>query len=102
MRIQEHPILDIPKINRYVTIYVNGKAVQAIEGETIASALLAADIRVFRKTPKLHKPRGIFCAIGRCTDCALTVNGVANVRSCVTKVQDGMIVEIQNGLGRWE
>lgn len=102
MRIEKHPILDIPKHKKTVTIYVDGKEVEGIEGECIASALLAAGIRTFRRTPRFHRPRGIFCAIGRCTDCALTVDGVPNVRSCVTRVRQGMRIEIQDGLGKRE
>lgn len=102
MRIERHPILDIPENREKVTIYVNGEPIEAVKGEVVAAALLAAGYKIFRKTPKYHRPRGIFCAIGRCTDCALTINGVPNVRSCVTPVEDGMQIMIQNGLGTWE
>ena len=102
MRIERHPILDIPENREKVTIYVNGEPIEAVEGEVVAAALLAAGYKTFRKTPKYHRPRGIFCAIGRCTDCALTINGVPNVRSCVTPVEDGMQIMIQDGLGTWE
>ena len=101
MRIKQHPILDIPEQTESVTIYVNERPVEALAGETVAAALLSAGIRAFRKTPREHKPRGIFCGIGRCTDCALTINGVPNVRSCITRVAEGMRVEIQDGLGEW-
>ena len=97
MRIMEHPILPIPKKNK-VTIYYNGKALPALEGEPVASALMAAGIRSMRTTPKLHEPRGIFCAIGRCTDCMMIVDGIPNTRTCVTMVYDGMRVERQDGL----
>lgn len=102
MRIERHPILDIPENREKVTIYVNGEPIEAVKGEVVAAALLAAGNKTFRKTPKYHRPRGIFCAIGRCTDCALTINGVPNVRSCVTPVEDGMQIMIQDGLGTWE
>lgn len=102
MRIERHPILDIPENREKVTIYVNGEPIEAVKGEVVGAALLAAGYKTFRKTPKYHRPRGIFCAIGRCTDCALTINGVPNVRSCVTPVEDGMQIMIQDGLGTWE
>ena len=102
MRIERHPILDIPGNREKVTIYVNGEPIEAVKGEVVVAALLAAGYKTFRKTPKYHRPRGIFCAIGRCTDCALTINGVPNVRSCVTPVEDGMQIMIQDGLGTWE
>ena len=73
----------------------------AIEGEPIAAVLTEAGVRVFRHTAREDHPRGIFCAIGRCTDCAMTVNGVPGVRTCITRVEEGMRVETQHGLGKW-
>jgi predicted molibdopterin-dependent oxidoreductase YjgC len=64
----------------------------------IAAALLAAGIRVHRYTTKRREPRGIFCGIGQCTDCVMVVNGVPNVRTCVTQVEKGMVIETQRGL----
>jgi predicted molibdopterin-dependent oxidoreductase YjgC len=89
------------KCDNLVTITVDGKEIKALKGEMIASALVAAGIKVFRYTAKKHEPRGVFCAIGRCTDCVMEVNGVSNVRTCVTPVEDKMQIETQNGLGVW-
>lgn len=73
--------------------------VEAIEGEPIAAALLAAGKMVFRYTHKLREARGVFCAIGRCTDCMMIVDGTPNVRTCVTPAKDGMRIETQHGRG---
>jgi predicted molibdopterin-dependent oxidoreductase YjgC len=72
---------------------LNGKEMQAFEGEPIAAALMANGIRVFRKTRKRGEPRGVFCAIGRCTDCIMTVDGVPNVRTCMVLVKEGMQIK---------
>lgn len=85
-----------------VSIWVDGKRYTAYEGEMIAAALLANGIKVFRYTRKRNKPRGLFCAIGRCTDCVMIVDGVPNVRTCITPVKEGMKIETQIGLGNWE
>ena len=61
-----------------------------------------AGIRSFRTTPKHKEKRGIFCAIGRCTDCMMIVDGIPNTRTCVTPVRDGMHVKTQEGLGSFE
>lgn len=99
MRITNHPVLgDNEKPN--VTITVDGVEIEAIKGEPIAAALLAAGIKTFRHTHKNNEPRGIFCGIGRCTDCAMIVNGAPNVRTCVKPVEDKMVVESQKGLGK--
>jgi len=102
MRVLEHPILGEAKLGRKVTIEVDGEPMEAYEGEPIAAALMAAGYRVLRHTVKRQDPRGVFCAIGRCTDCAMTVDGRPNVRTCVTPVRDGMVIQTQEGLGTWE
>ncbi len=102
MRIKDHPVLGKDDRGCQVQISVNGQIIHAIEGEPIAAALLAVGIRVFRRTPKYGTPRGVFCAIGRCTDCIMTVDGTPNVRTCVTPVRDGMIVDTQEGHGTWK
>ncbi len=76
---------------RAVRLMVNGQALLAYEGETIAAALLAAGRRTFRHTVPGGHPRGVFCGIGVCFDCLVTVDG-SQIRACVTPVQDGMQV----------
>jgi sarcosine oxidase subunit alpha len=67
--------------------------VQAFEGESISGVMLAMGRRVFRHTTKSQQPRSIFCGIGVCYDCVVTVNGTPNVRACLTMVEDGMKIE---------
>ncbi len=102
MRILHHPILGDAPPARSVTILVDGRPIEALEGEMIASALTAAGIKRLRTTAKGQDPRGIFCAIGRCTDCVMEVNGRPNVRTCITPVAEGMKVNTQVGLGVWK
>lgn len=102
MRVVQHPILDKLDTSRPVTIYFNDHPIEALEGEPIASALINAGIVAFRTTAKKHEPRGIFCAIGRCTDCMMIVDGIPNTRTCVTPVRDGMRVRMQEGLGAFD
>ncbi len=99
MRVIEHPILETLDVSNTVTIYFDGKPIEALMGEPISAALVNAGVVAFRKTHKTGEPRGIFCAIGRCTDCMMIVNGIPNTRTCVTAVHEGMRVETQNGLG---
>lgn len=98
MRISEHPILGEPKKGRLVAFTYDGKQLEGYEGEPIAAALKAAGVMVHRYTQKQHKPRGIFCAIGRCTDCVMVVNGKPNIRTCVTPLEEGMAVQTQYGV----
>ncbi|MCM8818216.1 MAG: (2Fe-2S)-binding protein [Candidatus Omnitrophica bacterium] len=102
LRIYKHPILgDMPE-KKKIYIYFNEKKLTAYEGEMIAAVLYANGIRKLRKTERFKKPRGIFCAIGRCTDCVMTVDGIPNVRTCITPVKNGMKIEFQVGLGKWK
>ncbi len=81
-----------------VSFNFDGRELDAIDGEPIAVALLAAGVRVFRTTPAGH-PRGGFCFVGRCADCLMVVDGVPNTRACQTAIRAGMRVETQQGLG---
>lgn len=101
MRIENHPILGKLEERRRITFECEGKTISAFEGEPVAAALLAAGMKVFRFTEKFQEPRGVSCALGRCTDCVMVVNGIPNTRTCVTAVEPGMKVEIQDGLGTW-
>lgn len=98
IRIETHPILGTIEKGKLVTFTYNGTEVTGYEGEPIAAALKAAGLMVHRYTIKEHKPRGVFCAIGRCTDCVMVVDGKANVRTCVTPLVAGMKVETQYGV----
>jgi predicted molibdopterin-dependent oxidoreductase YjgC len=98
MRIDKHPILDFHKEKKLVFTF-NGEKIEGYEGETIAAALHAAGVKVLGKSLFLHRPRGFYCAIGNCSSCLMTVNGIANVKTCVTDLEEGMIVEIQEGKG---
>ncbi len=77
---------------RAISITVDGFPVEAYEGETVAGALLASGRRAWRQT-RHGKSRGLYCGIGLCFDCLVTVNGTAGVRACLTPVAAGMVVE---------
>lgn len=101
MRVEEHPILEVENEKKLVKIFVDDKPIMAVEGEPILAALLANNIRINRYTAKKNSPRGLFCGIGRCTDCVMVVNGQPNTRTCVTLVEENMQVETQKGLGEY-
>jgi predicted molibdopterin-dependent oxidoreductase YjgC len=76
-----------------ISFFFNGSKVTATDGQSIAAALLAHDIRTLRKTRFGNSERSLFCGIGVCFDCVVIVDGVANQRSCLITVRDGMKVE---------
>jgi hypothetical protein len=76
--------------------------VSAEVGHTVAAALLADGRRSWRRTRGGGEPRGVFCGIGVCFDCLVTVNGVPDRRACLTEVHPGDVVTTQIGAGRAE
>lgn len=75
-----------------LTITVDGQPVPARQGQTVAVALLAHGRRVLRHTRHGGKPRGLFCAMGVCFDCVMTIDGKPGTRACMTRVAAGMQV----------
>jgi len=67
----------------------DGEPVTGRPGATVGAALLAAGIRTLRATRRHGRPRGLFCGIGVCFDCLVSVNGETPVRACLTPVAPG-------------
>ncbi|TDH63401.1 FAD-dependent oxidoreductase [Dankookia rubra] len=84
-----HP--DIPRAAEPVCLTFDGTDVEALSGETLAAALSAAGFLAFRRTEK-GTPRGLYCGMGACFDCIVTVDGKVNQRACLVKARDGMVV----------
>lgn len=75
-----------------IAIEFDGHPVEAHPGETVATALLAAGISTMRRTSS-GAPRGPFCHIGVCFECAVTIDGAPLTRACMVAVRPGMRVE---------
>jgi len=99
VRIDQHPVLGTFEKGPRVQFTFDGKTMEGFEGEPIAIALRANGVLIHRYTIKRQEPRGMFCAIGRCTDCIMVVDGLPNVRTCITPLRSGMRVETQRGKG---
>jgi sarcosine oxidase subunit alpha len=77
----------------------DGRPVRGYAGDTIGSALYASGRRVFSRSFKYHRPRGLLCCAGHCPNCLVTVDGAPNVRACVEPLRAGADVRGQNVLG---
>lgn len=99
MRIKKHPILNFEE-KQEIHFTFNDQPLTGYEGDTVASALLAAGIKIFSHSPRLKRPRGLYCAIGNCSSCQMTVDGIPNVKTCITVLKEGMRVETQKDRGR--
>lgn len=96
-------VVSLPRVERgqQITVSIDGQPVLAYAGESVAAVLLAQGIRSFRHTAKTGEGRGIFCGIGICYDCLVTVDGVANLRACLTSVAADCAIETRSGAG-WQ
>ena len=71
-----------------------GERLTGRRGESLAAALTAAGIRALRLTRR-EESRGMFCGMGVCQECLVEVDGVANQRACMTKLERPVTVRRQ-------
>jgi sarcosine oxidase subunit alpha len=101
LRLEQQPNERIDR-GREVVFTYRGRPVKAFEGDTFGSALYAAGQRVFSRSFKYHRPRGLLCCSGSCPNCMMTMDGVPNVRVCAEPVRQGVDIEPQNVWGSLE
>lgn len=77
-----------------VTVHLDGETHRVDPGMSVAAALAAGGRASFSRDAA-GRPRGLFCGMGVCHDCLVTIDGRTSQRACMTKVQDGMRVERQ-------
>ena len=80
-----------------VTILIEGDPVEVAAGDTVAAAVLGADLGFVRTTPVSAAPRAPYCLMGVCFDCLMEIDGVPNRQACMIRVQNGMRVRRQHG-----
>lgn len=98
MRIEQHPILKYEK-GRKVRFTFEDREMEGYEGEPIAAALVAAGVKVLRRSVRYNRPRGFFCAVGKCASCLMEVDGKPNMMVCMTPLKEGTVVRRQRGKG---
>ncbi len=74
-------------------IEVNGRMIPARSGQSVAAALMAAGIKVFRRSQS-GAPRGLFCGMGVCFECWISSNELPEQRACMTPVHPGMKIHL--------
>jgi predicted molibdopterin-dependent oxidoreductase YjgC len=74
-----------------------GDIIAAREGDTVAAALLASGVAVFRETPVTGAARAPWCMMGVCFDCLVEIDGRASQQACMVRVAEGMRVRRQRG-----
>ena len=79
-----------------MSIEFEGREVAIQPGDSLAAALYRDGVRVFSRSFKYHRPRGLYCLSGDCPNCLVTVDGEVNVRACMCAAKDGQKVSRQN------
>ena len=92
----------IQSIDKPVKFRFENRDIIAQASDSVAAALLGADVIVFREQPDSGTQRGPFCMIGNCFDCLLEIDGEPNRQACQEKVREGMQVKRQLGFRKLE
>src|SRR4249919_934624 len=79
------------------SISFEGRLIPIEPGDTVAAGLYRAGVRVFSRSFKYHRPRGLYCLTGDCPNCLMTVDGEPGVRACVTEAAGVERVVRENG-----
>ncbi len=80
------------KRSEKVTFTFDGTPVTGHAGENLVVALMRAGYLVLRNAPNDAAPRGVFCCMGLCQECAVVIDGQV-VEACRTDISPGLIVE---------
>ena len=86
---------------RTVEFQFDGRLLRGVEGDTVASALLANGIRIVSRSFKFHRPRGIFSAGFEEPNALVQLNvgahAVPSARATLVPLQEGLQVFSQSG-----
>jgi hypothetical protein len=93
------PAVGLPSDAEEVGFSFDGQPLTALPGQSLGAALLSAGHRSWRTTRFGGRPRGLFCGIGVCFDCLVSLNGRPNTRACLAPVTAGDVVRTQEGPG---
>jgi len=97
-RLNQLPTLRIDPSEKR-TLNYRSKTIQGVAGDTVATALFAGGVRIFARSLKYHRPRGLYSLDGECSNTCMDVDGIPNVRTENTLLKDGMAVKAQNVVG---
>jgi len=85
--------------NQKISFNFNGRPMQGLAGDTVATALYANGVRIFSRSFKYHRPRGLYSLDGGSSTCMVQIDGIPNLKAEITLLREGMEVQPQNVLG---
>ena len=84
-----HRLRDVDRPRLFLTL--DGQAIEAQQGDTLLTALLAGGAGYLRRSEFGDGKRAGFCLMGACQDCWVAVDGLGRVRACATPAEAGMV-----------
>lgn len=89
---------------RTVPFSYKGSRLLGCEGDSLATALFANGVRIFTRSLKYHRPRGLYSLDGECSNTMMQVDRIPNVRTETTQLEASMQVREQNvkGSAQWD
>ncbi len=85
--------------SRPIPFRYRGAAMRGVGGDTVATALFANGVRIFSRSVKYHRPRGLYGLDGICANTMMAVDGVPNQMAETVPLAPGTAVEAQNVKG---
>lgn len=83
---------------RPVSVTIDGRPFSARAGDSVAAALLEADVVTNRVSSVSLSQRGSYCLMGVCFECLVTIDDVGNRQGCLIEVRDGMRINTQKSM----
>jgi aerobic-type carbon monoxide dehydrogenase small subunit (CoxS/CutS family) len=80
-----------------IEVTVNGQRVTAFAGELVSTVLHANGQFIFAHKTTTGRASGLYCGMGVCYECLVTINGEKNVRACQMYVVDQMDIQTAAG-----
>ena len=87
---------------RRLAFTYSGRTFTGFHGDSVASALYAGGVRIFSRSIKYHRPRGLYSLDGESSNCLVEIDGQPNMRAATTPLRGGMAVKPQNVFGSAE
>jgi aerobic-type carbon monoxide dehydrogenase small subunit (CoxS/CutS family) len=72
--------------------FFNGEELPASKGDSVAAALLNSGKNIFGERMN-GKHRGLYCGMGVCNECLVTINGERGIRACMQYLEPNAVVE---------
>jgi len=85
--------------SRQIPFTYRGQRMSGLIGDSLATALFANGVRIFSRSLKRHRPRGLYSLDGESSNCLMAVDGIPNVRAETTPLREGLAVGPQNVVG---